>query len=193
MSGDLNRQQVIELMGDGIPAVAVASLLGVEDSYVSQIANDPQVKQQITERRAKKAAGFVKHDSYLDELEHLALERVGRLLPMETSATKAAAIFARLNAARRRSDGAGAGGTATPGTVISIQLPPAARVALRLTADQQVIEVDSRSMVPLQASQVQSMLKQQQTQRLLAHSAASIVEDVSVVSESTKKSLADLL
>lgn len=185
MSSDVVKERAIELLGDGVPQVSVAAMLGVDDSYVSQLMADEHIRQQVSERRAKKAGTYVHHDNEIDRLEDAALQKLGRLIPMENNVGRVAAVFRILNSAQRRSN-TGTGNVQPTGNVVTLQLPAAARIALQLTADRQVIEIDGRSMVPMQAAGVQKMLKEHQARRLLEHSEQSMVQDASVISEKTK-------
>lgn len=191
MSSDVVKERAIELLGDGVPQVSVAAMLGVDDSYISQLLGDDQIREQVSELRAKRAGAYKHHDNEIDRLEDVALQKVGRLLQGESSLTKVAGVFRILNNAHRRSDG-GQGAQQAPQTIVALNLPAAARVALQLTVDRQVIEIDGRSMVPMQAKNVQKLLQERQAQRLLEHSQASLTQDVSVISQRTK-SIADSL
>lgn len=163
-------QRIVELLGAGLSQSVVAQSVGVDASYVSQVATANA--ETIEQARAARAAEYVEHDNSIHALEKLALERLGKMLPLTSDVMKLTKVFQVLNSARRSLDHGMAAAGATPATIVSIELPPAAQLHFKLTADQQVIEVEGRSMVPMPSHQVAAQLRAQKAARLLEHSTA---------------------
>lgn len=164
----MSKERIIQLLAAGVKPVNVAAAVGVEASYVSQIAAENE--EQIKEGLGRRAVNQVEHDVTLDAMEDRSLQKVGRLLDSVTDPMKALAVFKVLNSAKRRSEAANA--AAAPATIVTLELPEVAKVAIKVTSNNQVIEVAGRSMLTMQAKTVEDMLnrrkqEQQKTVELL--------------------------
>lgn len=167
------KDKIIELLGAGLANVQVANAVGCDESYISQLMLDESVIAQVQALRSEKASAFVQHDGNIDTLEQLALARVAEtmqfLKPME-----ALRAFEKLNSARRKT-GINHGLPQAPSQVVSISLPENAQVSFKLSTDNQVIEVEGRSVATLPSSAVGAMLRKHQAQKLLTNMASGAV------------------
>lgn len=160
------RDQIIELLGKGIPAAQVAAAVGCDDSYISQLLSSPEVYSRVTELRSAHFSEYVAEDEKLNTAEAAALDRVCSLVPFITRPTEAVRVFGVLNAAKRRAVNAESSMPVVQ--TVSIELPEAARVSFTLTADRQVIEVAGRSMATMPAKSLAARLEERSAQRLLS-------------------------
>lgn len=148
------KDKILDLLGANVPPVSVAQAVGCEESYISQLLAEEEFYKQVLEKRAVRASKQVKHDGSIDEAEESALRMVrrnvesGLLKPME-----AVKHFAVLNSARRRSD-VGMTNSQPTNVVVNLNLPAAAVIQFKLSVNKEVIEVDGRSMTPLQSKEV---------------------------------------
>lgn len=161
--------KIIELLGAGVPASVVATTVGCDPSYVSQLMAREDISGRVAELRLAKAAEHVEHDNNIADLEKVALEKMAKLLPMQTDVMKVTKVFQVLNAAKKSSDVGLAQQASTPATIVSIELPEQAMVALKLTVDKQVVEVGGRSMVPMPSHMVAAKLREKKAHDLLEH------------------------
>lgn len=161
------KERIIEMLGNGVSATAVAAALGVTDGYVSQVLNEEGVTEKVQELRAAKYAAFAQEDDDLNKAEAAALRRVNQLLPLMTKPTDAARVFSILNAAKRK---VGSVESAAPvgATIIQIALPEAAKVSFTLSSDRQVVEVEDRSLITMPAKNLAARLEQRNASRLLS-------------------------
>ena len=160
------REKIIEMLGKGIPAAQVASAVGCDDSYISQLLSEPGIADQVIALKADHFSAYVEQDQKLDEAEALALERVASLVPYITRPAEAVRVYGVLNAAKRRTVDAASQAQAVAQTV-QLDLPEASRVRFTLTADRQVIEIEGRSMTTMPAKSLSAQLEQRQASRLL--------------------------
>jgi len=159
------REQIIELLGRGIPATQVASAVGCDDSYISQLLSSEDVSLRVQQLRAAHFSAFADADKALDTAEEEARRKLSSMISFITKPTEAARVFATLNAAKRRTDSAT---TAAPvAQTVRIDLPEAARVTFTMTHDRQVIEVGGRSMTTMPARNLAAQLESRQATRLL--------------------------
>ncbi len=161
----MDKEQAIQLLGAGIGTSAVAEIVGCEPSYISQLAD--QHSEEIAALRQKNTARFISRDELLETAEQAALERTAQMIPFITKPGEAVRVYGILNSAKRALAGQQAT-TQAPAAIVNITLSVAAAQQLTKTHDNQVIEVNRRSMVPLASKQVNNMLSGLQAARLLA-------------------------
>lgn len=160
------KERIIEMLGQGLSATQVASAVGCDDSYISQLIADEDVSKQIQELRAENFSRYVDQDRRLDEAESAALDKVASLASFITKPSEAARVYSILNAAKRRTVDQVNQQQAVAQTV-SLDLPEAARVRFTLTNDKQVIEIEGRSMTTMPARNLAARLEQRNASRLL--------------------------
>lgn len=160
------KDRILELLGQGITAAQVATAVGCDDSYISQLMADETFSSKVIELRAENFSKFVELDRKVDSAEAAALERLDRLAAFITSPTQAARVYAVLNQAKRRTADTISSQQAVAQTV-TLELPAAARVRFQLTADKQVIEIEGRALTTMPARSLAERLEQRNASRLL--------------------------
>ena len=160
------KDRIIELLGRGIPAVSVAMAVGCDESYISQIVSQEGVAERISNLKMAHFQEFTELDDSLNQAEKKALEKVANLVPFITKPSEAARVYSVLNAAKRRTADA-ASASQAPSTIVSLDLPQAARVSFITDHNRQVIEIDSRPLVTLPATSVVQMAEQKRAAALL--------------------------
>lgn len=163
-------EKIIDLAAAGVPNAIIANTVGCDPSYVTQVLGTERAQERVGLARAEKAAQGIEHDAEIETAEKTALEKVLHLLPHQTDLMKVTRVFQVLNAAKRSNDHGMVSAGQQPGSIVTLNLPAVAQVHFKLTTDQQVIEVEGRSMVPMQSQNVAKRLKELQTTRLLASS-----------------------
>lgn len=161
------KEQIADLLIQGIPHGIVAETVGCDPSYVTQVSQEEVIAQQIAEARAKRASKMVKHDNVIHEIEDIALDRIKRMLPNVSDIMKVTRVFDVMNKARRAGDHGMQGQSVQADEVIALRLPTTAKFKLTMTTDRQIIEVEGRSMVPLPSAVVAQKLRDAKAKRLL--------------------------
>lgn len=153
------KEQIASLLVAGVSRKQVAAATGVSEGYISQLVNTDEEFQRITAN-----TGDPEHDSKIDALEREALAKMQGLLQYETNLMRAAKVFQIANNAVRRSQGVS---SSENGPVVSITLPTAMAVGIKVTTDKQVVEIAGRSMATMSSKQVQEKLKEKKAAQLL--------------------------
>lgn len=177
LAGADMKERIIEMLGQGLSATQVASAVGCDDSYISQLISDEDVSRQIQELRAENFSKYVEQDKFLDDAEARALEKVSSLVGFISKPAEAVRVFGILNAAKRRTVDQVNQQQAVAQTV-SLDLPAAARVRFTLTHDKQVIEIEGRSMTTMPAKNLAARLEQRNASRLLDMQVPATILDV---------------
>lgn len=168
------KDKIISMLVAGVRPVNISAAVGCDESYISQVAKDNH--DDILAARAGRTADHIEHDLTLDTTEDRALQKVGRLLDTVTDPMKAIAVFKVLNAAKRRHESLM--NEQAAGDVVELELPEMAKVSIRMTTTKQVIEIEGRSMLPMQSQNVEKMLAQRKKEKA---EAVELLEDVSHV------------
>ena len=158
------QEKIIELLGRGITPTQVASAVGCDASYVSQIA--AAAADRIVALRADHFSRFSDQDATLDAAEADALAKVAHLVQYITRPGEAINAYKVLNMARRRTSGPAQ--TEAPTQTLILDLPEASRVRFTVSADRQVIEIEGRSLTTMPAKTLASRLEARNAARLLS-------------------------
>jgi hypothetical protein len=142
---NLNKDQAIILLAQGIPTSQVAAAIGCDDSYISQLKADPEIQQQIAEKQAAHSIADSKFDETLERAESLALDKIERNMQFATLG-QALAAFRVLNGARRRKD---ALVQTDNGISVTVNLTlPANNIPRYITnSASEIIEVEGKTMI----------------------------------------------
>lgn len=157
-----SHDKIIELLGRGYSATVVASAVGCDDSYISQLTAQPEVREAIANLRLKHVAGSVALDDSVDELEKDALARLHKLLPFVTKPMEAVRIYQIANSATRRSTQV-AGATAPQAQLVQISLPNIMAVQFKLSSDKQVVEINGKSMAALPSALLNKRMEERKS------------------------------
>jgi len=148
IANDPTVMKLLGLLGAEVSQTAAALACGVSDGYVTQLLKDPEFVRALGNVRSVKIEAAVKHDAQIDSVEAKALQAVENRLPLVRNASEAARIFQILNASKRHAT-AGSN-TAAPGAQqVNIVLPRAASVHISMNSQNQVIEVEGKTMATL--------------------------------------------
>lgn len=151
------KQQVIANLARGIPPAQIARFLGITESYVSQLKDDPEVKELVRQEAAKTSEEIEQFDSSLDEAEEVALRNISGKLPL-ANMQQSLQAFKVLNAARRRKDSRIMNQGQIDAPLVQIFLPAAAPEIQFLTNQQmQIVEVEGRTMTAVEPSKLREL------------------------------------
>lgn len=152
-------QMIIRYASRGFKQVEIARAVGVDESYVSQIVNDPQYASQIEMAAVQETEKNSKYDDKLDLVEDAAMDIVQRKLSLATSMKDALLVAHRINSMKRRRDTAPA--TRQPqATVVNLVLPQIAVNNYVMNSQSEIIEVEGRTMISAAPAQLENLAKQ---------------------------------
>lgn len=154
----MSRERALTLLGSGLSPTVVASALGVTESYISQLLSEEEFAIQVTQLRYESLAKHNARDAELDKLEDKLIEKMHNLLPLMIRPMEVIRAFSIINAAKRR-------GASTPQqiteqqTLVNLNIPITVENKFVVTSDNQVVEVNSQTLLPMQSSNVQKLLE----------------------------------
>lgn len=150
------KEHAILLLSQGISTAQVAAACGVSESYISQLRADPEVREQIHEKRAADSLEDVKFDQSLEAAESIALEKIQRGLQFANMG-QAIAAFRILNAAKKRTVTAEQQDT-NVGVTVNLVLPAAAATKYVVNRQNEIVEVEGKTMISATAKTLDILL-----------------------------------
>jgi transcriptional regulator with XRE-family HTH domain len=160
------QERVKDLLAAGVSQTQVASAVGVSESYISQLMENEEFRDEVIRARGEAALEDVKADEETDDIEGIARRKIKQLLPFENNVMKVLKVYQVMNGAKRKTEPAQQLQN-TAGVIVNITLPQRAIVDFKLTSDRQVVEVAGRSMATLPSNVLHQKLRQEQANRLL--------------------------
>lgn len=150
------KEHAILLLSQGISTAQVAAACGVSESYISQLRADPEIREQIHEKRAADSLEDVKFDQSLEAAESIALEKIQRGLQFANMG-QAIAAFRILNAAKKRTVTAEQQDT-NVGVTVNLVLPAAAATKYVVNRQNEIVEVEGKTMISATAKTLDILL-----------------------------------
>ena len=152
-----NKEQIIALLSQGISAAQVAAAVGVSESYISQLRNDPEISDLIVTSGTAKLEAAALFDSSLERAELMALEKIEKNLPFANMG-QAMAAFRILNSARKRKDAFATPADQSTSITVNLTLPAAAAARYVVNSANEIVEVEGKTMITATAKSLDSML-----------------------------------
>src|SRR6478609_1276475 len=152
--------RIIQLLKHGIPPSAVAKAVGCDPSYISQLMADENIREEVSLARVNDVEKGVTVDSQIKNIEEKALQRLDDLVAYVSKPTELLRIFEVMNTAKKRTEEITGLNQQSTAPLVNITISQHAAVALRISSDNQVVEVDGRSMATLPSKQLTERLKE---------------------------------
>lgn len=156
-------ERIKELLGQGLTSTIVASTVGCEISYISQLMDNENFRDAVLAKRAARAEADVARDNLWNSIEEKALAKLEENIQWSQRPSELARIASMANAAKRRV-GELTNGTETNAPIIQLELPAGAIVHFQVNASQQVVSVGDRSMMPMSSKNLNAMVSARRQQ-----------------------------
>lgn len=143
------REKLISYLAAGVSQSAAAEAVGVTPSYVTQLLDEEGVRSEIAAARGETLNKQLKQDELVERGEKAALEKLINMLPYAKSLGETAKVFSILNGAKRKAELARATEDNSTGLSVTITLPQAAALMLNINSQNQVVEIQGKSIAPL--------------------------------------------
>lgn len=151
----INKEQVKELLGSGLGPEVVASAVGCDVSYISQLLSDEAFASEVATLRTVALTANSKRDLSLNAIEDKLITKLSEAVE-ENAFYKPKDLLhavAVINRAVRRGAPVSHAG-AVVNTVIQLQLPAPVIQRFITSRTNEVIEVDGNTMVTMPAHQL---------------------------------------
>jgi hypothetical protein len=139
------KAKILSFLGAGIPAEKVASVVGCEPSYISQLLADEEFFSQVSAQRFEALAETTARDDRINSLEDRMLTRAEQLLESPMAYTKPSECIrdlVKINSLKRRGAGEALGGLSQHTPVVQLVLPGI--VTQKFTASQYMLDTNNQ-------------------------------------------------
>lgn len=159
------KEKIKELLGLNIPANVVASAVGVDASYITQLMGEEEFATEVATLRVQNTAAHAARDKKYDSIEDSLVGKLEDMLESGFHFSKPVEILTAIkviNSAKRRAAPAELAGNAPNNTYLSLQLPENSEFAARfvLNAQNQVVEIAGRSLATMSAKGVLTKMEE---------------------------------
>lgn len=149
----VDQERAKKLLGSGVPAEQVASVLGCEASYISQLMSQDEFREAVIALRVQNLTAAQERDNTADSIEQQLLQKLQDSLDFIMKPGDILRAYSVVNNAKRRGAGAQQG-QITNNVVVQLQLPVAIQQRFTTNTNGEVIEVDGRTMVTMPPAQL---------------------------------------
>lgn len=147
------KERILEMLGEGVPQVAVSAALGVSESYVSQLMNEEEFAAAVAERRYKSLSAHTARDRMYDTLEDKLLSKLDSALPQFVRPAEILAGLKVLNGAKRRGAVHSEMPTGQTQTVV-LNIPQVLVNKFSTNIQRQVVQVGDTPLITIGAEQL---------------------------------------
>lgn len=152
------KDKIKALLGQGHSAELVSTIIGCDPSYISQLLEDENFRNEVSELRVKTLQAATDRDRKWDELEDKLLDKLKDAVDYVIKPREILQVLAAANAAKRR------GATAQEGItinnqVVNLLMPTKLTTVFSVNQNNQVIGVGDKSMLTLPSNKIEELFK----------------------------------
>lgn len=161
------KDRILKLLSQGLPATVVASAVGCDNSYISQLLADPVFEQELKELKYAMLTEATNRDNKINNLEDKMLERITHDVEHNPVAFRNTMERVRalslVNALKRRGVGADVNNVGQSVTnIVTLVLPT--QIVNKYTnyekdINNQVVKTGDQNLVTMQAGQLKSLME----------------------------------
>lgn len=180
------REKILNLLGKGLTPTLVATAVGCEVSYISQLLAEEDFAMQVAQLRCMNLEAATLRDEKWDSLEDQLLAKLEDVMPFMLKPRDILDALTRVNQAKRR----GATSIAQPQiaqtTIVNLQLPMVAlsRFQALVNNQNEVVQVGDRPLINMPATTLMKSLEDRR-----AASESSSVPKIAVSSKQAARSV----
>lgn len=147
----INKEKVRDLLGSGLTSDIVATAVGCDPSYISQLMGDETFADEVAVLRSAALLRDTNRDRSIGALEDRLLTKLDKQIDYIVKPREILAAFAILNRAERRGTGTQAP-VAVRNTVVNLNMPQTVIKKFVMNTTSEVVEVDNQTLVTMPAT-----------------------------------------
>jgi hypothetical protein len=155
----IDKSRVLKLLGSGLSSEIVATTVGCEAAYISQLLADENFRAQVTALRIEALTANSQRDKAIDEIEDILIRKLKENLDYVVSNKDIYNAFVIINHAKRRGIAA-AESTVINNTVVNLEIPPAVLHRYVTSPRGEVVEVEGQTLVTVSPQELLKQAKQ---------------------------------
>ena len=173
------KDKITALLGQGHSPELVATIIGCDPSYISQLLENETFRNEVSELRVQSLQAASERDKKWDTLEDKLLDKLHTVVDFVIKPREILALLAAANNAKRR--GATAQESITINNqVVNLLMPTKLTTIFTVNQNNQVIGVGDKSMLTMPSKNIEALLAESQaaTQAQLEDSANESIKDM---------------
>jgi len=153
----VDKERIKELLGNGLSNTHVATAVGCEESYISQLLSDEQFHAEVVSMRMKTLTEANSRDKRLNALEDIVIDKLEAQIEWITKPREMLQALAVINNAKRRGVPAHEAVTIN-NNIVNLQIPAVALRNFVTTPQGEVVQVEGQTLVTMPAPQLLKQL-----------------------------------
>lgn len=149
----VDNEKIKELLGSGLSNDVVASAVGCDPSYVSQLMSNENFRDAVVALRTASLAAASKQDSRINSIEEKLTEKLDHMVDTMYKPSDVLRAFQVLNAAKRRGVPA-TEAVSNRQAVVNLTLPVQLVQNFITNSNGEVVEVEGQTLVTMPSSQL---------------------------------------
>ena len=154
-----SQERIVTLLGQGLSAEVVATAVGCDPSYISQLLSQDEIHKRVSELRVQSLQAATKRDNKWDSIEDKLLDAMSEKVDNMASFMKPGDLIRFLsvvNAAKRR--GAQAQDAMTiNNTTVNLTIPQRALQQFVVNSVNQVVQVGEQTLLTLPSQNIKAL------------------------------------
>lgn len=148
----LDRNRIRDLLGTGLSSEVVATAVGCDPSYISQLLAEEAFAAEVSNLRAEALTANSKRDRKIDTIEDKVIEKLEEVVDngMVFKPADLLRTFAVVNNAKRRGVPAHES-MVVNNTIVNLMIPQVLRRAFTINQQGEVIEAEGQTLVTMPA------------------------------------------
>lgn len=151
------KEQIMEMLSQGLQPTQVAATLGLSDGYVSQLLSDEDFAAELELKKVAVAQEDIEFDNKIDSVEATFLDRIEQKAPL-ANLQQSLQAFAVLNKAKRRKDSFVQRSQIPAGAVVNIQINVDKLPSYIMNGNAEIVEVEGKTMVSATPTKLDEIL-----------------------------------
>lgn len=160
--------RVLKLMCNGVTQSQAANSLGIDDTYVSQLASEADFKAYIADALTKSAQDAIDIDSSWVEIERTAVDKLKKLLAYEMNPDRLLRVAKEANIAKRKVPLTPLGNDVPSELApVRLQMPAILVREFIVNPNNEVVALGDQGLVTLNSSSMNSLLEESRKRKQL--------------------------
>lgn len=147
----VDKERVLKLLGSGLSSEIVATTIGCDPSFISQLMADDSFRERVVALRTESLAAASARDTKIDDLEERLLDQLSKVLDFIVKPGDLLRAFQTVNSAKRRGVPLQET-TVINNTVVNLNIPPVVLPQFRQNGLGEVIEVEGRPLLTIDSA-----------------------------------------
>lgn len=161
---NVNKEQVKKLLGNGLTPGLVATTVGCDPSYISQLMADETFALEVAKIRVESYESAIGRDQKYDSLEDRLIKKLEDILPLMVRPRDVLDALTRINAMKRRGTMIAPTGDEIKTQIIQLHMPLTILQQFALNGASEVVQVGDRNLTNLPAATLMKSLEEKESE-----------------------------